>query len=138
MRTAIDTNVISDLLGGGLAGSAAASVLRQLQLQGPLLICGVVYAELYARPATPPAAIDAFLKATDILLDWASSAAMWAEAGRANAAYHARRRAGGRHDVKPVLPDSLIGAHALHFADRLLTRNTGDFSDFPVLNLVTF
>ena len=61
---------------------------------------------------------------------------VWAEAGRANADYHARRRVGGFSKPRPVLPDFLVGAHALHRADSLYTENVGDFSDFPALTVI--
>ncbi|WP_407571605.1 type II toxin-antitoxin system VapC family toxin [Deinococcus altitudinis] len=138
MRTAIETNVLSVLLDGQAQGRDALVVLRYLEAQGPLLICGVVYAELHGRQDTPPDLIERFLQGTGIELDSVSSRDIWEEAGRANASQHARRRRGGIPGVRPVLPDLLIGAHALHRADRLLTRNTGDFSDFPALELITY
>ena len=138
MRTAIDTNVLSDLLDGETQGQDALLVLRHMETQGPLMICGVVYAELHGRQDTPPALINRLLQGNGIELDSVSSRDLWEEAGRANAEQHARRRRGGVAGVRPVLPDLLIGAHALHRADRLLTRNAGDFSDFPALQLITY
>lgn len=137
MRTALDTNVISDLLDRTPRAADVARVLAALQAQGPLVISGVVYAELHARPNTPRPLIDSFLGATGIILDPSMSLAAWAEAGQANAALHARRRAGGQRGMRPVLPDALIGAHALHHADGLFTLNVADFSDFPTLHIVT-
>ena len=77
------------------------------------------------------------MNSTGIRLDPVMSEEAWAEAGRANADYHARRRVGGERGVRPILPDLLIGAHALHRADRLFTLNPADFSDFPALKVVT-
>jgi len=96
----------------------------------------VVYAELHARPGTR-ATLDAFLRQTGVALDPDMTLEVWAEAGRANADFHGRRRTGGLAGVRPVLPDLLIGAHALHRADRLFTLNAPDFSDFPALTVVT-
>ncbi|WP_424952847.1 type II toxin-antitoxin system VapC family toxin [Deinococcus sp.] len=138
MKTAIDTNVLSDLLDGDAQGQHALTVLRHLEAQGPLLICGVVYAELHGRAGTPPELIERFLAESGIELDSVGSRDIWEEAGRANAEQHARRRRGGVTGVRPVLPDLLIGAHALHRADRLLTRNADDFSDFPGLEVITY
>lgn len=137
MRTALDTKVISDLLDRTPRAADVAQVLAALQAQGPLVTSGVVYAELHARPNTPRSLIDSFLGATDITLDPSMSLAAWAEAGQANAALHARRRAGGQWGMRLVLPDALIGAHALHHADGLFTLNANDFSDFPALKIVT-
>lgn len=138
MRTAIDTNVLSDLLDGDIHGQEALVVLKYLEHQGPLLICGVVYAELHGRLDTTADLIDQLLNSSGIELDSFSSREIWQEAGRANAAHHARRRRSGATGVRPVLPDLLIGAHALHRSDQLLTRNAGDFSDFPALEIVTY
>ena len=114
-----------------------AQSLRVLDGQGSLLICGVVYSELHARRHATRALIDTFLDQTGIQLDPESGLEMWAEAGRANAAFHARRRATGVSGARSVLPDLLIGAHALVRADRLFTLNPRDFSDFPGLKIIT-
>lgn len=137
MKTALDTNVISELLDATPKAQAVAPRLAALRAQGPLLICGVVYAELHARPNTPHALIDSFLSVTGIVLDPDMSLAIWTEAGRANAAHHARKRASGERSIRPVLPDFLIGAHALDRADRLFTLNAADFGDFPTLSVMT-
>jgi predicted nucleic acid-binding protein len=137
LKTALDTNVISELLDATSKAQAVAPRLAALRAQGPLLICGVVYAELHARPNTPRSLIDSFLSVTGMTLDPEMSLAIWTEAGRANADHHARKRLNGERGVRPVLPDFLIGAHALDRADRLFTLNPADFSDFPALNVVT-
>lgn len=137
MKTALDTNVISELLDTTPRAQAVAQHLAALRAQGPLLVCGVVYAELHARPKTPRALIDSLLGATGVTLDPDMSTAVWAEAGRANADHHARKRASGERGIRPVLPDFLIGAHALHRADRLFTLNVADFGDFPALTVVS-
>lgn len=118
----------------------AAAVTAQLltfRAQGSLVISGTVYGELHGNPRASRAIIDTFLNGTGILLDPTMSGAAWAEAGRANADYHARRRTGGASGLRPVLPDFLIGAHALHHADRLFTLNAADFGDFPALRVMT-
>ena len=114
MKTALDTNVISELLDGHGRSQDVLQYLNSLHRQGPLLICGVVYAELHARSNTPQTLIDRFLKETGIGFD-----------------------AGGLSGIRPVLPDFLIGAHALLRADRLFTLNPDDFSDFPTLQIIT-
>lgn len=137
MKTALDSNIISELLDTTPSAQVVAQRLATLSAQGPLVICGVVYAELHARPNTPRSLLDSFLSVTGVTLDPDMSVAAWAEAGQANAAYHARKRAGGPAGIRPVLPDFLIGAHALYHANRLFTLNTADFKDFPTLNVVT-
>lgn len=61
---------------------------------------------------------------------------IWAEAGRAHAALAERRHAPLAALPRRPLADHLIGAHAQERADALLTRNTGDFSDFPALTVI--
>ncbi len=137
MRTALGTTVISDLLDGTPSSARVARALGALRADGPLVISGVVYAELHARPNTPRATIEAFLAGTGVSLDDTMPRGAWAEAGRANADYHARRRASGATGVRPVRPDFLVGAHAQHRAHRLFTLNASDFGDFPLLTVVT-
>ena len=137
MNISIDTNILIGILQGSPQGNADQLELHTRQVAGDeLLICGVVYAELLAGPGRPKTELDAFLQAVGITLDPEMGEGAWAEAGRANADYHARRRAGGFPQPRPVLPDFLIGAHALHRADRLYTEKIGDFSDFPALTVI--
>ena len=136
MITALDTNVLAFLYGRAPEALLISQEVQWLASAGKLVICGVVYAELLAGPDCPKTALDAFLEAVDVGLDPDMGERVWSEAGRANADYHARRRAGGFTKGRPVLPDFLIGAHAMHRADRLYTDNAGDFGDFPTLTVV--
>lgn len=136
MITAVDTNVLAAIYDNVREATRLGQDLHRLAQDGPLVICGVVYAELLAGRDRTAGALDAFLQQVGIDLDPEMDAAIWREAGRANAAYHARRRAGGFQKERPVLPDFLIGAHALHRADRLYTENPADFADFPGLLVV--
>lgn len=136
MITALDTNVLALVFDRVPHAGTLARTLHRLARDGRLVICGVVYAELRAGPGRDQAALDAFLSQVGVELDAEMGVAVWAEAGRANADYHARRRAGGHAQVRPVLPDFLVGAHALWRADRLFTENVSDFSDFPALTVI--
>ena len=136
MITALDTNVLVFVYDHAPHASELARQLYALGRNGRLVICGVVYAELLAGPTRPKPQLDRFLQDVGVDLDWEMGEAVWAEAGRANADYHARRRAGGILKERPVLPDFLVGAHALHRADRLYTENVADFSDFPALTVI--
>ena len=131
MITALDTNVLVFIYDQAPHAPELARQLYALARNGRLVICGVVYAELLAGPTRPKLQLDQFLQDVGVDLDWEMGEAVWAEAGRANAAYHVRRRAVGVLKERPVLPDFLIGAHALYRADRLYTENVADFSDFP-------
>jgi len=134
--TALDTNVLVFVYDRAPHAPELARQLHTLARGGPLVICGVVYAELLAGPTRPKPQLDIFLRDMGVHLDADMTEAVWAEAGRANADYHARRRAGGLIKERPVLPDFLVGAHALHRADRLYTENVADFSDFPALTVI--
>ena len=136
MRVSIDTNIIVGIWADTPEGQRDALTLLQLQQDGDeLLVCGVVYTELCASPGMTRPRVDAFLAATGTTLDSLMPPAAWADAADVNHAYQARRRQGGASGPKRVVPDFLIGAHALHRADRLMTRNSGDFNDFPGLTL---
>ena len=136
MITAVDTNVLALIYDHAPNAPELGRALHRLAADGQLVICGVVYAELLAGPGRSKAELDAFLQAVGIALDPEMGEIVWAEAGRANADDHARRRAGGFIRPKPVLPDFLVGAHALHRANRLYTENVSDFSDFPALTVI--
>ncbi len=136
MITALDTNALTFLYDRAPQALLISQDLHWLASAGRLVICGVVYAELLAGAGRSKARLDVFLEEGGIELDSDMGERVWSEAGRANADYHARRRAGGLTKEKPVLPDFLIGAHALCRADRLYTDNVGDFSDFPKLTII--
>jgi predicted nucleic acid-binding protein len=124
MRTASDTSVLLDLvLDDPLFANRSEAALRSAAAAGALTICECVLAEI--RPAFRPAEIDEFLS------DWGiefvpSTRDSCLFAGEMFATYLRRRRATPRR----VLPDFLIGAHALLTADRLLARDRGYYRDY--------
>lgn len=137
MRLGIDTNIIAGFWAGTLEGQRDMQTLVQARQNGDtLLICGVVYTELCAAPGMARANADAFLSAAQITLDILMPAAVWQAAADANHTHQQRRRQSRQTTLKRVVADFLIGAHALHRADALVTRNPGDFGDFPNLILV--
>lgn len=136
MITALDTNVLALIYDRAPRAEIYARALHRLARDGKLVICGVVYAELLGGSGRDRAALDGFLSAVGVEVDAEMGLAAWAEAGRANAGYHARRRAAGFAKERPMLPDFLVGAHASHRADRLCADNARDFSDFPGLTVV--
>lgn len=124
MITAVDTNVLLDVFTADPRhGPASRSALSTCGDEGLLVICEVVWAETAA--AFPP---DHPVSAT--LLGTGATFTMMGEpaavmAGRAWSAY---RRGGGPRSR--ILADFLIGAHALHAADRLLTRDRGFYREW--------
>ncbi len=119
MITAVDTNVLLDVLGADAAyGPRSADVLRASLQQGRVIACEVVWAETAAWFATPQEAHDVLER-----LGVGFSAIDASAASRAGRAWRAYRRSGGNR--QRVVADFLIGSHALEHADRLLTRDRG-------------
>lgn len=137
MRLSIDTNIIAGFWAGTPEGQRDMQTLVQARQNGDtLLVCGVVYTELCAAPGMARANADAFLSAAKITLDVMMSAAVWQAVADANHSHQQRRRKSQQTTAKRVVADFMIGAHALHRADALITRNPGDFADFVSLVLV--
>lgn len=139
MRIALDTNVLWPIISDPSArGQALAIVLDNYNAQHDLSICAPVYAELVAAPGARVEAIDAMLARTGVAVDWSLTRDIWVAAGRVYADYAQRRRAETPpSEPRRILADFVIGAHALHRADALLTFNESDFRrNFPSLQLL--
>lgn len=154
MRTAVDSNIVFDLLSGEPAAAAAAErALSAAASAGPAIICPVVYAELAAAFDDQAALLD-FLGNADLLLDAFSPDAL-RNAAQAWRTYTRRRgseiecRRCGRRSVlscsscqgpivwrQHMIADFLVGGHAAVQADRLLTCDRGYYRTyFPNLSL---
>lgn len=135
MTISIDTNVIAALWSEHHASNAAAvKVLGDLISQERLVVSGAVYGELLAGPLRDEAELDAFLADTGIQIDWAMDEQIWRAAGRAYREYAQRRKKSGGGSARRILPDFLIGAHALVRGHTVLTLNSEDFATaFPTL-----
>jgi predicted nucleic acid-binding protein len=123
MTTAVESSVLLDVLAGAPESAAsAAKLMMRCADEGRVIVCETVIAEI-----TPEVGADRLM---EFLRDWriefaASTAAIAVLAGRMFADY---LRRGGRRGR--VVPDFLIGAHALTLADRLLTRDDGFARDY--------
>ena len=123
MISAVDTSVLLDVLcdDPDHAKDSAALVRRAME-EGQLVVCETVIAEL--RPALGEEDLLCFLR------DWRiefvpNSLESALLAGRHFFEYVKR---GG--PAKRVLPDFLVGAHALTHAERLLARDRGYLRDY--------
>ena len=154
MISSIDTNILLDVLLPDPAHMLPSkALLDRASSEGALAVCEVVYAEL-ACQFSAPRHLDAFLDATGIRLIPSGRESLQT-AGNAWKAYLSRR--GDRLQCSScgcltrvscpkcgsaivsrqhVASDFIIGAHALAYSDRLLTRDTGFYRKyFPSLRL---
>jgi len=128
----VDTCVLIDLAGGDMRWADwSIGQLDTWSNRGPLIINGIIYAEL-ASGFDSIEELESFVTAAQLDLRTAGRAALYL-AGRARALY--RRRGGNRPGL---LADFVIGAHAADLDCPVLTRDTARFrSYFPKLQLIT-
>ena len=134
MISAIDTNIFLDILRPNPDFMEQSKALLDTAcLEGPLLICEIVYAEL-ATHFNDRADLNAFLDDYEISIQQMGEDVCFLAAHR----WLSYRKAGGKRER--ILPDFLIGAHALANATRLLTRDRGFyysyFKDLTVIERV--
>ena len=123
MKTALDSSVILDVLTDDPQWAPLSeAALQKASATGTLIVGECVVAEI--SPALPAGQLTAFLS------DWGirflpSNLECAEKAGEMFRSYLERRG-----EAKRVLPDFMIGAHALHHAGRLLARDRGFYRDY--------
>jgi predicted nucleic acid-binding protein len=124
MITAVDSSVILDVVtADSRFARKSARALREARRAGRLIVCETVIAEI-----TP--ALQTEQTVRELMESWslffeASDLSVALLAGRIFRIYLDR---GGSH--RRVVPDFLIGAHALGRANRLLARDRGYLRDY--------
>jgi len=157
MKTAVDTNIILDvLIPGEPFGESSKDLLDRHLSKGNLILCEVVFAELAAR-FTSERELASFLADTRMSLVYSNEKSLYMAGSRW--AEYARKSAKNRFSCGKcghafeatcpqcravltkrlhVLADFLIGAHALVQADCILSRDLGVyktyFSDLTVID----
>jgi predicted nucleic acid-binding protein len=131
MATLVDSNVLIDVIEGGLAWSQRSErALESVGAAGPVVINPVIYAEVSVRYE------DTDELDFDLPRDLFQREQLpWPAAFLAGKAFAEYRRRGGRRRSPP--PDFFIGAHAAVTGMRLLTRDESRYRTyFPTVELI--
>jgi len=131
MRTAIDSSVLWSIFKAESDARAWVSLLINLRHESSLIVCDVVFAEVAALFAGVSDLLPR-LESLGIEYDPVAPASALA----AGEIFRTYRLEGGPR--RYLIPDFLIGAHALHQAEALAARDRGYLRRyFPELRILT-
>jgi predicted nucleic acid-binding protein len=136
MKTALDTNILSNIWSAQPMEAVIRAALRRLKQDGSLVISPAVYAEALAHPNYTEEGVLHFLEVTGIAVDFLLPDTVWTEAGRRYRQYAIRRRKVQAEPPRRILADFLVGAHALLQAEQLITLDVKFYrTNYPELRL---
>ena len=136
---AIDTNILTSVRSPvPSANRVAIASLAKFSAQGPMCVCGAVFAELLGLPATDLPTLRSMFVQFAIAIDWRLDQSDWETAGLAYQEYVVRRRSSGGGLPRLMLTDFIIGAHASVRGYSLLTLDGRLYrAAFPNLRIET-
>lgn len=123
MRTALDSNIVSSIWSEEESSVFLLQQIAEAQRIGALVLSPIAFCELLAHPRVSPASARSLLEKSNMQIDFMLSESVWMEAGIRYARYAERKRKAVGEFPKRLLPDFVVGAHALLQADRLMTMD---------------